>query len=134
MSAVQTGFNAIASEPRNRPVIQRFARAAIAVAVIPLSVFFLVYYAVSSVNLPTHPLLSPLTLSGLAAVVTVNVVISVFAALALYEDLNAQANISSATAPPTSNDRFIAPSVTQSPSNRTSTSAALRQADRPKVE
>lgn len=134
MSTVQTGFSAIASEPRNRPVIKRFARAAIAVAVIPLSVFFLVYYAVSSVNLPTHPLLSPLTLAGLAAVVTVNVVISVFAALALYDDLNAQTDVAFASAPPTLNDRSIASSVTQPPSNLTSTSVTYRQTERPKTE
>lgn len=135
MSAMQSGFNAITSEPRNRPVIQRFTRAAIAVALIPLSVFFLVYYAVSSLNLPTHPLLSPLTLSGLAAVVTVNVVISVFAALALYEDLNAQAGSAASTStPPAPNDRLISSTATISPPNIGSNSPDRMQPERPKTE
>lgn len=93
MSTTRSGFNTIVSEPTNRPVIRRFLRAALAVALIPLAVFFLVYYLVSKIDFPTHPLLSPLTLSGLAAVVTVNVVTTVFAALAVYDDLNTRVGI-----------------------------------------
>lgn len=134
MSATQSGFNAISREPGNRPVIKRFVRTSIAVALIPLSVFFLVYSIVSNLNLPTHPLLSPLTLSGLAAVVTVNVVISVFAALALYDDLNAQAGLTPNSVSPTPTESLTSSTASPSAPTIVPSSSDRERPERPKTE
>lgn len=82
MSEIQRGIQAIAQEPTNRPVIKRFFRFFAAVAVIPVCVYIL---TIRLTYLTSSPPISPPILAGIAAVFSLNLLISFFALLAVFE-------------------------------------------------
>lgn len=80
MSDVHLGLQAITSEPSNAPIITRFIRFFLAVAILPPAVYFLVF----NLTPLTFPL-SPSTNAGLAAVFALNALTAIFALIAVFE-------------------------------------------------
>lgn len=81
MSEIQRGIEAISREPANQPIIKQFLRFFTAVAVIPVCVFAL---TIRLTHL-TSPALSPPILAGIAAVFSLNLILALFALLAVRE-------------------------------------------------
>ncbi|CAN8067877.1 unnamed protein product [Agarophyton chilense] len=94
MSSIQEGLQAITQEPTNQPIITRFFRFAAALAFFPLLAFFLVRRLIAYFHLPDTALFSAPILGGLVAVLTVNIIISTFALLALTEPSQAAESVS----------------------------------------
>lgn len=88
MSESQAGIQAIIQEPSNQPIIKRFFKVAIATAVVPLVAYLLTYTISKQLDLKSHPLLSPPIISGLVAVLTLNLITGSFALCAVYEQPN----------------------------------------------
>lgn len=88
MSESQAGIQAIIQEPSNQPIIKRFFKVAIATAVVPLLAYLLTYTISKRLDLKSHPLLSPPIISGLVAVLTLNLITGSFALYAVHEQPN----------------------------------------------
>lgn len=82
MSETQRGIQAIVQEPTNHPIIKRFFRFFTAVPVVPLCVYIL---TIRLTYLTSYPFISPPILAGIAAVFSLNLVISFFTLLAIRE-------------------------------------------------
>lgn len=82
MSDLHRGLQAISREPRNQAVVQRFIRFFAAVAVIPLFIYIIVFNLCRQIPSPSF---SPPILAGIAAVLSLNLVTSLFAFLAVRE-------------------------------------------------
>lgn len=87
MPSYREGLDAIYQEPSNRIVVSRFVRVAIAVAVAPVTVYFVTYAFVRNLPLPSHGIYSPPILAGFAAVLTLNGITAAFAVHAALEKL-----------------------------------------------
>lgn len=87
MSSMQSGLQAINAEPSNRAVIDNFVRFFIATATIPIIVYFLIFGLLKYVLQPNlfPKSLSPPIISGIAAVLALNIVTASFALLAVRE-------------------------------------------------
>lgn len=85
MSSIQTGLDAIAREPANKPIIKRFFRFAIGLAVLPVLTYMFIRYLVQYAEVKGNGILSGPILGGLGSVLTVNIIIAVFAVLAVKE-------------------------------------------------
>lgn len=99
---MQEGIEALAREPANKPIIARFFRFAVALAVLPVVFYFLVYNLVQFLGLNQGGVLSAPILGGLAAVLTINIVTSLFALLALRERSYSERGASNRTEPESS--------------------------------
>lgn len=90
-SHLSAGLSAISSEESNAPVVQRFVRFATALAVIPFAVYLATSEFLRTVGadivLPAG--ISPPLVSGIAAVLTVNLITALFALLAVREQFAA---------------------------------------------
>ncbi|PXF43605.1 hypothetical protein BWQ96_06614 [Gracilariopsis chorda] len=97
MSSMQEGIEALAREPTNKPIIAKFFRFAAALAILPVIFYFLVYNLVRFLNLNQSGILSAPILGGLAAILTINIVTSLFALLALRERSHSEPGASNKT-------------------------------------
>lgn len=88
MSGQRSGLQAIIEEPSNKPIIQRFVRTAIAAAVIPLVSYFITLTLTKSLDLRKAPFLSPPIVSGIVAVLILNIITITFALNAVHEQPN----------------------------------------------
>lgn len=104
MSSPEEGIHAITDEPANRPIVKRFIRFAVAVAVVPIVIYFAIFHLASSVSLPPHQLLSPPILAGFVAVFSINIITSLFAVFALNEKSPSSSSPSSASVVPSATD------------------------------
>lgn len=94
----RAGLAAIANEPANKPVAERFVRFAAGMAIAPLVVYFATWLSVRKF-VPAGTLPSGITapiVAGIAAVLTINMVMGVFALLAVREQVPASASSSAA--------------------------------------
>lgn len=86
MSTIQQGILAISHEPANHPIIRKFFRFAAAVALVPIAVYIVVSQLVRTVTATKTGFLSPPILGGLAAILSLNIVMGMFAVSALKEE------------------------------------------------
>lgn len=83
MSSISQGMRAIANEPANRPVLNRFFQAATATAVVPVLVYFLTAFLARRMTSVSPPIAG-----GIAAVLALNTITASFALYAVHEKLD----------------------------------------------
>lgn len=86
-SNISAGLSAISSEESNGPIVKRFVRFATALAFIPFAVYLAVlqFFRTVGAGIVLPQGITPQIVSGIAAVLTVNIITSVFALLAVRE-------------------------------------------------
>lgn len=87
---VHSGLAAISNERSNAPIVARFFRFAVALAVLPPLVYYCSLQALKDKSLSAFPTgFTPPIIAGIAAVLVINLIISTFALLAVLEPSHA---------------------------------------------